>query len=325
MGMEKTEFEFPDEHEAKAAAPAVSGDDGVEEALEVEVVDDTPEKDRKRKRKPAPAEVSEEELSEYSEKVQSRLKQFTRSYHDERRAKEAAQRERDEAVRVTQQILATNKAMEARVAELQKVQAEHAKESALAAKEAAQRKVKAAYEAGDADELVKANEALAKAVMREESAQKPLEAPVQQETPVVASQSSARQPVDERADQWQRDNKWFGADEEMTSFALGLHNKLIRQGVNPRSDDYYEKINARMRQVFPEQFEDEDDGEDVDIDEVPEPKTKDKPKKAAVVASATRSTAPRKVTLTASQVAIAKRLGVPLELYAKQVAEELRK
>jgi uncharacterized protein (UPF0303 family) len=100
----------------------------------------------------------------------------------------------------------------------------------------------------------------------------------------------------------------------MTSFALGLHQKLVKQGVDPKSDDYYEKINARMRQVFPEQFEDA------------EQEPADKPRrKSNVVASATRSTAPRKIVLTQTQVSIAKRLGVPLELYARQVAEDMRK
>ena len=102
----------------------------------------------------------------------------------------------------------------------------------------------------------------------------------------------------------------------MTSFALGLHQKLVKQGVNPRSDDYYEKINSRMRQVFPESFED-DDEQEVSAEE---PR-----RKATVVASATRSVAPKKITLSRSQVAIAKKLGVPLEEYAKQVALELRK
>ena len=102
----------------------------------------------------------------------------------------------------------------------------------------------------------------------------------------------------------------------MTSFALGLHQKLVKQGVNPRSDDYYEKINSRMRQVFPESFEDDDDHEEV---------TEERRRKTTVVASATRSVAPKKITLSRTQVALAKRLGVPLEEYAKQVAMELRK
>ena len=94
------------------------------------------------------------------------------------------------------------------------------------------------------------------------------------------------------------------------------HQKLVKQGINPRSDEYYEKINSRMRQIFPDQFSDGDDEEPEEV----------KPRrKTNVVAPATRSTAPRKIVLTQTQVALAKRLGVPLEEYAKQVAMELRK
>lgn len=101
----------------------------------------------------------------------------------------------------------------------------------------------------------------------------------------------------------------------MTSFALGVHEKLVKQGVDAESDEYYEKLNRRIRQVFPESFD----------DEVIEEKPVKKAKPANVVAPATRSTAPKKIVLTQTQVALAKRLGVPLELYAKKVAEEMGK
>lgn len=330
MAFEKTEFEFPDEQETKKSAKAVEPEEstleyeveGEEKPVAVEVVDDTPPKDRNRKpMKEAPEEVSEEELAEYSEKVQHRLKHFSRGYHDERRAKEAALREREEAIRVAQKILEENRALQERLQAHRAEEAKYAKEAAEAARMDAQRKVKAAYEAGDADELVKANEELARAVLRADTAERNAvvaEKPLQAEPPVVVSQpQNARPVVDPRADEWQKENKWFGQDEEMTSFALGLHQKLIRQGVDPRSDEYYDTLNRRMRQVFPDQFN--------DSEPEPEPKTEGKPKKANVVAPATRSTAPRKVVLNASQVAIAKRLGVPLELYAQKVAEEMRK
>jgi hypothetical protein len=119
---------------------------------------------------------------------------------------------------------------------------------------------------------------------------------------------------DQRADDWAKDNSWFGSDDEMTAFALGLDTKLKKDGIDPRSDKYYERINSRMRELFPEQF---DDG------------TEDEPagrkKSSNVVAPATRSTSPRKVTLSQTQVALAKRLGVSLEDYAKQAAVLMRK
>ena len=122
-------------------------------------------------------------------------------------------------------------------------------------------------------------------------------------------------PVDERASEWAQSNTWFGTDDEMTSFALGLHTKLVKAGVDPQSDQYYESINTRMREVFPDNFEDTDNS----------PEEAQPRKQATVVAPATRSTAPKKVTLSRTQVSLAKRLGVPLDLYAKQVAEEMRK
>jgi hypothetical protein len=139
----------------------------------------------------------------------------------------------------------------------------------------------------------------------------PQETPVQ--TQVDAPQPQVQQDV--KAETWRDDNPWFGSDDEMTAFALGLHNKLTKDGVDPQSDTYYEKINSRMRQVFPDQF---DDG----IEDEPEAP---KQKSSNVVAPATRSTGPKKIRLTQSQIAIAKKLGVPLETYAKQAAELMRK
>ena len=116
--------------------------------------------------------------------------------------------------------------------------------------------------------------------------------------------------IDEKTRTWQKDNPWFNTDEEMTSFALGLHNKLVKEGVDPQTDDYYERINTRMREVFPDNFEDE-----------PEVRRRSN----NVVAPATRSTAPKKIRLTQTQLTLAKRLGLTPEQYAKQVALDMRK
>ena len=136
---------------------------------------------------------------------------------------------------------------------------------------------------------------------------------VQTEQTVVQQTVAPAPVVDTRAREWQEKNRWFGKDEEMTSFALGLHTKLINSGVDPKSDEYYDRLNSRLKQVFPEAFEAEK------TVEAPTPRPKSN------VAPATRSTAPKKIVLTQTQVNIAKKLGVPLELYAKKVAEEMRK
>jgi hypothetical protein len=141
--------------------------------------------------------------------------------------------------------------------------------------------------------------------------------PLQEEEKGVEQQKIVQAPqTDTKALAWKEKNQWFGSDEEMTSFALGLHSKLVRSGISPQSDEYYERINSRMRQVFPDAFDSPDDSDKAE---------KQSRAKASVVAPATRSTASKKVTLTQTQVNIAKRLGVPLELYAKKVAEEARK
>jgi uncharacterized protein (UPF0303 family) len=187
----------------------------------------------------------------------------------------------------------------------------------------AKQEYKNAYEAGNSDALLEAEEKLAKARSRQEQLSRIKIPPLQTENSGVkvnqevqpAQQPAPRQTVaaDERALKWAEQNKWFGTNDEMTAFALGLHNKLVRDGVDTKSEDYYEKINSRMRQVFPDEFEGSE-------------RTSSRPaQRGNVVAPVSRSSSPKKVKLTRTQVAIAKRLNVPLELYAKQVAEEMRK
>jgi hypothetical protein len=314
MGMEKTEFEFPDpdnpgkEEVIKVEIEASDADD----KIDIEIVDDTPPKDRGRKPADPPEDVTEEELQDYSEKVRKRLQHFSKGYHDERRAKEDAVRKEEEAIRAAQAIADENRRLKEMVNKNQEVLLEQAKREAAAELAAKKRGFKEAYESGDPDAVVDAQEALTSATLKAEKVNNFTFTPLQDDTTEVQPASS--QVADRKAQQWQEDNTWFGNDDEMTSFALGLHQKLVKQGVNPKSDEYYEKINSRMRQVFPENFESEDTTEE------------EKPRrKSNVVAPVKRNTAPKKIVLTATQVSIAKRLGVPLELYARQVAEEMRK
>lgn len=312
--MEKTTFEFPDpDKEGKEEVIKVEIEAADDDKIDIEVVDDTPPKDRGRKPAEPPEDVTEEELQDYSEKVRKRLQHFSKGYHDERRAKEDAVRKEEEAIRAAQAIADENRRLKEMVSKNQEVLLEQAKREAAAELAAKKRGFKEAYESGDPDAVVDAQEALTSATLRAEKVNNFAFAPLQDDTTEV--QPSSNQVADRKAQQWQQDNTWFGNDDEMTSFALGLHQKLVKQGVNPRSDEYYEKINSRMRQVFPENFESEDTA-----DEEEKPR-----RKSNVVAPVKRNTAPKKIVLTATQVSIAKRLGVPLELYARQVAEEMRK
>lgn len=313
--MEKFEFEFPDpdKEEAKAKAPAAEADDT---EFEVEVVDDTPAKDRGRKPAEPPTDVTDDELEGYSDKVKKRIQHFTRGYHDERRAKESALREREEALKLAQSIIEENKKLKSTVNQNQEALLEQAKRSADIELAQAKAQFRAAYEEGDPDKVTAAQESMTSAKLKADRVANFRLPTLQEEESPVEIRNNApvqqTQPkLDPRVAAWQQDNSWFGADDEMTSFALGLHQKLIKQGVDPQSDDYYDAINRRMRQVFPDQFEDAEPDE--------------KPRRKPVVAPATRTAAPRKIVLTTSQQAIAKRLGLTLEQYARQVAEDMRK
>jgi hypothetical protein len=302
------EFKFPDEVEKEKPAEEKLEIE-IEGEPEIEVVDDTPEQDRGRKpMKEAPAEVTDDELSQYSEGVKKRIQHFSKGYHEERRAKELALREREEAVRLAQNLVEENKRLQGSLGQGQQALLEQAKKVVQNELDQAKQKFKAAYEAGDSDALVEAQEALASAKYKAERVNNFKPAVAQPQNTVVqpAPQPEYVPQIDTKARAWQEANSWFGADKEMTALALAVHEKLVESGVNPTSDEYYEKINSRVRSVFPDAFHSEK-------------------RKSSVVAPATRSVAPRKITLTQSQVQIAKRLGLTNEQYARAVAEEMRK
>lgn len=301
--IEKTEYKFPDEQTAEN--PSAINDSA---EVEIEVVDDTPTEDRGRQpMKEAPAEVTDDELEQYGEGVKKRIQHFSRGYHDERRAKEAALREREEAITLAQRVLEENKRLQGSLGEGHAALLEQAKKVIGNEIDDAKRQYKAAYEAGDAEALVSAQEALTAAKIKDDKVNN--YKPVAQPQDTVVQPQQQRQPevrVDAKAQNWKDSNPWFGDNKKMTAVALTVHQDLVDDGIDPTSDEYYERINAEMRETFPSAFPSEK-------------------KKSNVVASANRSTAPKKIVLTQSMVNIAKRLNVPLELYAKQVAEQMRK
>lgn len=303
------EFKFPDEVAAETTKDEVEFE--VEGETEIEVVDDTPEKDRGRApMKEAPAEVTDDELAQYSEGVKKRIQHFSKGYHEERRAKEAALREREEALRLAQNLVEENKKLQGSLGQGQQALLEQAKKVVANEVEQAKQKYKQAYESGDSDALVAAQEELTGAKIKFERVNNFKPAVAKPEAPVVqtAPRPEPQVQVDTKARAWQDANPWFGSDDEMTAVALTVHKKLVESGVNTTSDEYYEKINSRVRQLFPDAFPSEK-----------------QVKKSSVVAPATRSTAPKKIVLTQSQVSIAKRLGLTNEQYARAVAEEMRK
>ena len=319
------DFEFPDEKEAKGKP--VDTEDG---GFDVEIEDDTPKKDRGRKPDDTPPEdPTEDELASYDEKVQLRLKKFTRGYHDERRAKEEALREREAAEKLAKQLWDQNRKLQEQVSLGSKAYIEQSKSSAEMEFENAKKKYKEAYESGDSDAVVDAQAEVSRATLNLDKVQnmRPLQV---EENDVQIPQRSTNQPnVSQRDQRWMQKNTWFGTDPEMTASALGLHQKLAKEhGAEfVGSDEYYKRVDATMRRRFPEYYDDTQSYEDdAPSKKASEPVYEDEPprratKPANVVAPASRSTPPNRVKLKASEAAIARRLGVPIELYAKQVAQ----
>jgi hypothetical protein len=307
--MDKEEFKFPDEKETEVKVET-SG----ETEVEIEVIDDTPERDRGRK--PLEKEVSDpsdDEIESYSANVQARIKELTHARHDERRQKEAVAREKAELERLAQQLLEENNRLKKSYNEGQEVLVNTARKEAETELEMARRKLKAAQEAFDTDAIIAAQEELAAAKWRTEEAKRFRPQALQEtEIPVQTRQQPQTQvQPDEKTLRWQAKNQWFGQPgfEEYTSYALGLHQKLVNGGTDPRSDEYFDQIDGRMKSKFPEIFGGEED----------KPKTVEVQKKpTTVVAPATRTTSQGKVRLTTTELAISKKLGLTPQQYALQ-------
>lgn len=309
-----SEFKFPDElDDDKNVDLEVS----TENDVEIEIVDDTPERDRGRK--PLDREVADptdEEIDQYSDGVKKRIKELTHARHDERRAKEALLREKQELERLAQHMAEENKKLKQYVNSGTEQYAASQLQIAETEVEKAKRQLKEATEAFDTDAVIAAQDALMDAKMKVQAAKNFRPTPLQvEETEVQTQQTQVSRPeLDDKTVRWQAKNQWFGSTgyEEVTSFALGLHQKLVNSGVDPRSDEYFERIDARIKSTFPEVFGGTED----------KPKSGDSSKRpTSVVAPATRSTGARKVQLTPTQVALAKKYGLTPQQYAAEVAK----
>ena len=295
---EYEEYKFPDEQ-----------DQNNELDIEIEIEDDTPEEDRGRQ--PMPKEIVDDldrdELEEYDEGVKQKLKQLKKVWHDERRAKEQLAREQEEALEAAKKLFEENKRIKAAMAVGEREYINTSKAAAAMEVEYAKREYREAYESGDTDGVIAAQEKLQFANLKLLRANNLKETPLQEPEDIVQQrrkerpvQPQAVQP-DRKAQAWQERTSWFGKDEEMTAAALGLHQKLVNNGVEVGSDEYYSTLDKTMRTRFSEHFG--------------EPKAKPR----TVVAPATRSTSSNKIRLTQSQVQIAKKFGLTPEVYAREV------
>ncbi len=309
------EFQFPDEiEEKKVETPADSG-------FEIEVVDDRPEEDQKNAT-PLPKEIVEEvendDLEEYSKEAKQRLLQMKKLINDERREKEQALREQQEAIRVAQTILEENKKLKGDLTSGEKVLVDNVKTSAARDLEVAKKAYKDAYDSGDSELLVEAQEKLTEAKLKmnqyENYKYQYDEESFKNQENAVQSQLQQSQParLDSKTQAWLDKNSWYGTDDDMSFLAMGIHRRLERDGVAIGSDQYWNSIDTEMRRRFPEKFSSESPAE-----------TKDSSSKksSTVVAPATRSTSPKKIRLTQTQLALAKKFKLSPEQYAMELTK----
>jgi hypothetical protein len=295
----------------------MKGDD--EEEFTVEIEDDTPEEDRGKE--PLPKDIinsleAPEDGGEYPEEVIVKFKQYKKAWHDERREKEAAYREQQEALRIAQSILEENRQLKATLSSGEQEYYATVRAAAETEVEVAKRNYKEAYDSGDTDKLVDAQQALMDASLKLDRSKnfKPTIQTEENEVqlPQRSQADNTPQPVDQKFASWlRRNSNWFDKDEEMTDSAKGLHKKLYRE-YGPEyigTDEYYERIDKTMRKRFPEAFS------DVEV----EGQKPQKSRPSTVVASAKRSTAPKQIKLTATQAALAKKFRLTPEQYAREV------
>ena len=299
--------------------PAIKEEIEIEDnnEIEVDIVDDVPENEKPRRAEGAEPQVPDDnEIESYSEGVQKRIKQLKFEYHEEERRKKEAQRLQDEAINYAKTLQEENEKLRKTLEEGEGMLVSQAKTRVEAQIDQAKREYKEAYETGDPDAIIAAQEKLTSLNFEKNKVESykvpkrtaPEPAPVmkQEEAPQV------KEP-DERTKAWAKENPWFGEDSEMTGYAFGVHEKLVKQGLNPQTqaDQYYSAIDDSMRQRFPDKF---------DVQEVEEAPVR---QTGSVVAPAQRSAKkPRKVQLTSTAVALAKRLGLTPEQYAAQLMKE---
>ena len=306
------------------------------EEVDVEVVDDRPDDDQR-----SPAQTSspdddiatDAEIARYGNRAQKRIKKRKWEFHEERRAKEASDRLANEAVNYTQNLQTENQRLLRLVQDSQKALTDHSKYGAEAALAIAEANFKKAHEGGDSDEIAAAQKAFTNAQLAQASAPAVSEKIIDnwkknvlseqrqqaQQQPYVQQEMPAADPA---AVEWQQNNAWVGDDKEMRSSAYGVHERLVRdEGVDPETPEYYELIDKRMQEVFPDYFGTggTSSSESIVVESAPRRRT------SPVVAPASRNNGvtPRKVTLTSTQVSLAKRLGLTPQQYATQLIKEM--
>jgi len=317
---EKESFKFPHEAEETKGKPLEATADDVEIIIE----DDTPPEDRGREPLPTEVvkklEVADEDNEELDPKAQiERIKQYKKVWNDERRAKEAAERERQAAFEALDRLNKENKQLKAQYSAGEKTYIETVQNAADTTLAMAKREYKEALESGEADRIVEAQAVLSEATYKAQQAKQFKPSALQEEENDVQIPQSQQQPkVDAKTQSWLDENPWYGAKKAMSSFAVGIHEELVDE-YGPKvvgTDQYFKHIDKTMRKKFPEYFDTMEESSQAEPDL--EPQTAPKAKPSTVVAPATRSTSSKQVRLKQSQMAIIKKFGLTPEVYARE-------
>lgn len=277
-----------------------------DEAIEVEV-EEAVEETAKPEAEVAPQEESVEK-TEVSEEQNKKPSKFQKRIDDLVHKSREAERQRDEYYRVAQRIMEENNSLRQKAQEFSSTSVEEMEARITADVDAAKLDFKKAYEDGDADKMVEAQDRMLKANAQTSKLER-MRSSASPEN-FVSQEKAITPPPDTRAVEWASRNSWFQKDSIMTNAAYAVHDELIGQGVTVGGDDYYQRIDQRMREEFPHKFQDE---------EMDSQTPTRKGNVAQVVTPGGNDTGrSKKVRLTPSQVAVANRLGVPVEEYAKQ-------
>lgn len=305
------EFKFPDEKES------------VEDQIEIEIEDDTPPEDRGHKPMPKDIvdELEEDDLEAFTGKAKEKLFQLKKVWNDERREKDVARKEAEEASRIAKQLLSENQKLKTKLSAGEQTLHSKYKENIAHELEKAKVEYKNAYDSGDSDRLVEAQEKLTKIQLDSQQIEQykpeyPEDTLQNSENDVQIQQQPQR--LDSKTQAWLDKNSWYGVDEDMSYLAMGIHRRLEREGVPTGSDHYFNMIDKEIRQRFPEKFGIAEETKD---SSEPEFKPSAKSKPSTVVAPATRSTSPKKVRLTPTQVQLAKKFNLTPEQYARELTK----
>jgi len=304
------------EQDLENESPATQ--DVVDESFEIEVSDEAPETEAKpAKPEKEAADSSDAEIEEYTAGVQKRIDKLTKQYRDEERARQEALQLQEEALRYAQQVKSENEKLRKTIEQGEETLIGQAKGRIEAQLDKAKVAYKAAYESGDPDALIAAQEQLTALKVESDRVNnyRPTPRPAPQPTPQYTQPTAQANKPDEKALEWGKRNTWFEKDPEMTGYAYGVHQRLVQSGIDPRSDSYYDEIDKAMKKVFPDKF---DDGKIED--EAPQRQA------GSVVAAPSRTTKkPRTVRLTSTQASLAKRLGLTNEQYVAQLMKDQSK